>query len=250
MKCTISSMCRLLLSAAVLACSLPTSAAKVDSNYDIIVLSNRADLISGGDALVQVIVPPGIIQAIRNGNEKVQAFINGAPVPDGTLALRPDGRIYGLVTGFKVGKNLLTVMAPVNRRTSSSPTTPSADRFSPARNCNCGSGFPAALVYNPTTNPNGIRCGIVEQVAGVVGTFLDTDGVTKANPPRDNVGVQYGLKALRAWAANPADPAGITPEQFVQLNEGIGGFDADLVCTQAACRRIRLHCTPTTVVAS
>lgn len=112
MKCTISSMCRLLLSAAVLACSLPTSAAQVDSNYDIIVLSNRADLISGGDALVEVIVPHGIIQAIRNGNEKVQAFIDGAPVPDGTLALRPDGRIYGLVDGFKVGTNTLTVIAP------------------------------------------------------------------------------------------------------------------------------------------
>jgi hypothetical protein len=51
-------MYRLLLSAAVLACSLPISA--VANNYDIIVLSNRADLISGGDALVEVIVPPGI----------------------------------------------------------------------------------------------------------------------------------------------------------------------------------------------
>ena len=35
----------------------------------------------------------------------------------------------------------------------------------------------------------------------------------------DNVGVQYGLKALKAGA--------ITPEEFVTLNEQIGGVDAD-----------------------
>jgi Tannase-like family of unknown function (DUF6351) len=113
MKCTISSICRLLLPAAVLACSLSTSAVAADDNHDIIVLSNRADLISGGDALVEVIVPPGIIQAMRSGGKvKIQASIDGVPVPDGTLALRADGRIYGLVTGLKVGDNLLTVQTP------------------------------------------------------------------------------------------------------------------------------------------
>jgi len=35
----------------------------------------------------------------------------------------------------------------------------------------------------------------------------------------DNVGIQYGLRALLA--------AAITPEEFVTLNEKIGGFDAD-----------------------
>jgi Tannase-like family of unknown function (DUF6351) len=112
MKCTISSMCRLLLPAAVLACALSTSAVADDPNHDIIVLSNRADLISGGDALVEVIVPPGIIQAIRNGNQKIKASVNGVPVPDGTLALRVNGRIIGLVTGLKVGENILTVQTP------------------------------------------------------------------------------------------------------------------------------------------
>lgn len=43
----------------------------------------------------------------------------------------------------------------------------------------------------------------------------------KANRIFDNVGVQYGLRALRAGA--------ITPEEFVQLNEGIGSYSADLV---------------------
>ena len=112
MKCTISSMCRLLLPAAVLACVLSTSAVADDPNHDIIVLSNRADLISGGDALVEVIVPPGIIQAISNGNQKIKASLNGVPVPDGTLALRANGRILGLITGLKVGENILKVQTP------------------------------------------------------------------------------------------------------------------------------------------
>ena len=112
MKCNSRSLYQL-LSAAVLACSLSTSAAAADDNHDIVVLSNRADLISGGDALVQLIVPPGIIQALRSGgNVKIQASIDGVPVPNDTFALRADGRITGLVKGLKVGQNLLTARVP------------------------------------------------------------------------------------------------------------------------------------------
>jgi hypothetical protein len=101
------------LSAAVLACLLPTFALAADDNHDIAVLSNRADLISGGDALVELIVPPGIIQALQSGgNVKIQASIDGVPVPNDTFALRPDGRIYGLVKGLKVGKNVFTAQVP------------------------------------------------------------------------------------------------------------------------------------------
>ena len=44
-------------------------------------------------------------------------------------------------------------------------------------------------------------------------------GSTRALQTGDNVGIQYGLKALLAGA--------ITAEEFVTLNEKIGGFDAD-----------------------
>ena len=40
-----------------------------------------------------------------------------------------------------------------------------------------------------------------------------------ARRPLDNVGVQYGLAALNSGA--------ITQEQFLDLNEKIGGFDDD-----------------------
>ena len=86
---------------------------------------------------------------------------------------------------------------------------------------NCGGGFPAALVYDPGLRPNGVRCTLLDNIAPQLGTFVDTDGHTKANRLFDNVGVQYGLSALRTGV--------ITLEDFVRLNEGIGSYSADLV---------------------
>lgn len=76
--------------------------------------------------------------------------------------------------------------------------------------------IPASLIYDPVTNPNGIRCGIFDADK----TLLGLDPRTGlANRPWDNVGVQYGLKALGRGE--------ISIEQFVQLNEGVGGYDND-----------------------
>ena len=86
---------------------------------------------------------------------------------------------------------------------------------------NCGAGFPAALVYDPVLRPNGVRCTILDHLAPQLGTFVDTDGHTKANRLFDNVGVQYGLKALQAGV--------ITPDEFVHLNQGVGSYSADNV---------------------
>ena len=86
----------------------------------------------------------------------------------------------------------------------------------PRNNCR----LPAARVYDPVTNPTGTRCGDPDLAAAVWGT---TTGIapdsTRALQTGDNVGIQYGLKALLSGA--------ITPEEFVTLNEKIGGFDAD-----------------------
>src|SRR6266513_3304552 len=86
----------------------------------------------------------------------------------------------------------------------------------PRNNCR----LPAALVYDPVTNPNGTRCGDPDLSAAVWGTTAGIPaGSTRARQTGDNVGIQYGLSALLAGA--------ITPEEFVTLNEKIGGFDAD-----------------------
>jgi len=80
--------------------------------------------------------------------------------------------------------------------------------------------LPAALVYDPVTNPHGTRCGDADLSAAVWGTTAGIPaGSIRARQTGDNVGIQYGLKAVLAGA--------ITPEEFVTLNEKIGGFDAD-----------------------
>ena len=67
---------------------------------EISVVSNRADLISGGDALVSVdlIANPRAIRVELNGNDITDAF-----------AIRPNGRYEGLVTGLVEGKNIVRV---------------------------------------------------------------------------------------------------------------------------------------------
>ena len=86
----------------------------------------------------------------------------------------------------------------------------------PRNNCR----LPAALVYDPVTNPNGTRCGDPDLATAVWGTTAGIPaGSTRARQTGDNVGIQYGLKALLGGA--------ITPEEFVTLNEKIGGVDAD-----------------------
>jgi hypothetical protein len=86
----------------------------------------------------------------------------------------------------------------------------------PRNNCR----LPAALVYDPVSNPNGTRCGDADLATAVWGSTTGiAPGSTRALQTGDNVGIQYGLKALRSGA--------ITPEEFVTLNEKIGGVDAD-----------------------
>src|SRR4051794_21050774 len=65
---------------------------------EILVLSNRADLISGGDALVQINLPTGLP---TNG---FKAFLNGTLV-NSMFAMRPNGRVQGMVSGLVNGQN-------------------------------------------------------------------------------------------------------------------------------------------------
>jgi uncharacterized tannase-like protein DUF6351 len=73
---------------------------------DIVVLSNRADLLSGGDALVEIVAPRGTADAAV-----VKVDLDGRDVT-GVFERRSDGRRYGLVTGLKDGANTLTAAWP------------------------------------------------------------------------------------------------------------------------------------------
>ena len=66
----------------------------------ISVVGNRADLISGGDALVDIdLADPGQLDHLR-------VKVNGDDVSD-AFALRPNGRIQGTLTGLVLGDNEL-----------------------------------------------------------------------------------------------------------------------------------------------
>jgi Tannase-like family of unknown function (DUF6351) len=68
------------------------------------VLSNRADLISGGEALVAVTIP----SKAKPGSVKVT--LNGASVTS-DFAARPNGQYEGLVTGLALGPNVIRASA-------------------------------------------------------------------------------------------------------------------------------------------
>jgi hypothetical protein len=89
--------------------------------------------------------------------------------------------------------------------------------FDPTNAAGCSSGtLPPPGVYNPQTNRQGVRCTLQDYAVSVWGRRA-SDGF--ANRIYDNVGVQYGLQALLNGK--------ITAEQFVDLNEKIGGIDID-----------------------
>jgi len=79
-----------------------------------------------------------------------------------------------------------------------------------------GCGIAPELVYDPVRNPKGVRC-----------TTWDTNVATYGRDPAtgfarqamDNIGVQYGLKALNSGQ--------IAKQEFIDLNRGIGGYDRD-----------------------
>lgn len=69
---------------------------------DIKTLSNRADMVSGGDVLMEVVLRPPVTEVT---GLKVQ--LNNKDVSS-QFALRSDGRITGLVSGLNIGKNSVT----------------------------------------------------------------------------------------------------------------------------------------------
>ena len=70
------------------------------------VLSNRADLISGGSALVAIDLPR------RTDPDRVRVYLNGHYIHR-DFALRPNGRFEGLVTGLRDGRrNVLFARLP------------------------------------------------------------------------------------------------------------------------------------------
>ena len=83
-------------------------------------------------------------------------------------------------------------------------------------------------VYDAQDAPDGLRCGLLDYMKSQFG--LRSPEVWSANEqllsrgfggiPLDNVGVQYGLRALQSGV--------ITGDQFLKVNREIGGFNVDI----------------------
>ncbi len=79
-----------------------------------------------------------------------------------------------------------------------------------------GCGITPELVYDPVKNPKGARCTTWDTSVALFGRDPATGFARRT---LDNVGVQYGLRALNSGA--------ITKSEFLDLNAKIGGFDND-----------------------
>jgi hypothetical protein len=107
--------------------------------------------------------------------------------------------------------------------------------FNPAAGCD----LPAAQIYSPETNPTGTRCTVQDLMVNILGRRAPSVwgpvekkiGRGFANRMLDNVGLQYGLKALATGA--------ISVEQFVDLNEKIQCWDIDLEFQSGRCEADR-----------
>ncbi|MEA2471585.1 MAG: hypothetical protein QOE38_2584 [Thermoleophilaceae bacterium] len=113
-------------------------------------------------------------------------------------------------------------VTPVNSEVSDNAQFHVAD---PTDHCN---GVSDQQRYDPNTNPGGVRCSIVDAAINVFGPRPPSVwtapekkiGHGFAGIPVDNVGVEYGLGALRSGH--------ITPGQFVDINAKIGGLSIDV----------------------
>ncbi len=102
---------------------------------------------------------------------------------------------------------------PVSGRTETIPTAGSFGGAYAAGLFNAA--VPTALRWNAATNPTGARATVFDINRNVYG--VDANGY--ALRPFDNVGVQYGLAQL--------NDGSISKDQFLEMNEKMGGYDRD-----------------------
>ncbi|HEY7199643.1 MAG TPA: DUF6351 family protein, partial [Candidatus Dormibacteraeota bacterium] len=160
---------------------------------------------------------PGLIDGIMPNCSYQDSWTTGTEVGDCHLLLH---YFNGTAPGTFTPQQQAAVMGTKDTTACALWDGSFASGAIPSLAANCA--LPPALVYDAATNPTGVRCTPQDYEVAIWGT-RPQDGF--ANRPNDNVGVQYGLDALNAGQ--------ITPEQFVALNQGVGGADIDANFTAA-----------------
>ncbi len=116
------------------------------------------------------------------------------------------------ISGYK-GMKAFVDAANQSQRTDPVPARADIEGYNPAV---WNAVVPQALRYDPVNNPRGARPTVYDAARNIYGVDPKTGF---AQRPFDNVGVQYGLGALNDGV--------ITPAQFLDLNEAVGGYDQD-----------------------
>ncbi len=164
---------------------------------------------SGGSVQQQMIAQnyPGILDGL----------VPAASFPDNSASDYPDCRLLVNYFGTSAGASL----TPAQRSAITGLSDPNgcnalsagADVVRASEGCD-ESVVGVANIFDPISNPDGARCTIWDSMINVYGADPATG---YARRTLDNVGVQYGLKALQEGS--------ITVAQFLDLNQAIGGFD-------------------------
>jgi Tannase-like family of unknown function (DUF6351) len=209
---------------------------------EIRTLNNRADLVSGGDALVQVVLPAGV------PSTGLRIDVDGADVTN-AFALRSDGRLTGVVTGLEVGANVITARA--DQATAASLTLTNADRGGPVYSGAqtlpfvCATPVPqGATATLPATHASGLgtaavdaKCNIASETKLYYRTttagcsfalpdpspsvaFTATIPATTATPPANACFKPYTVGSTPADLATTTTDAGLSVPYIVRVERG------------------------------
>ncbi len=126
------------ISAALFACAVVFAAPPAHSTFQITSLSNRPNMISGGDVLLRVDVPENLPLA------QATVKLNGADVTASFKSDAAEHALVGLVKGLKNGDNRVDVSRrQITRRASGTDeSSRSPDPFSPVHKSSRSSAPP------------------------------------------------------------------------------------------------------------
>jgi hypothetical protein len=164
----------------------------------------------------------GSVQAHMTGQNYpglLDGLLPSQSFPDNSQPTYPDCRLltnyFGAAPGSSLTDAQQEAITGLTNTGSCDNMSAGADVVNASEGCQ-ETIVPPSIIFDPVTNPGGIRCTLWDSMINVYGTNPATG---KARRTFDNVGVQYGLGALQN--------GDVTLDEFLDLNEGVGGFNDD-----------------------
>ncbi len=164
---------------------------------------------SGGSVQIQMIAQnyPGLLQGINPA----------ASFPDNSAPDYPDCRLlnryFGTVEGGALSSAQREAITGLSNPNGCAALANGADVVRASEGCIEGI-VPVSVIFDPVSNPGGVRCTLWDNMVNVYGK---DPGTGYARRTLDNVGVQYGLKGLQN--------GDLTLNEFLDLNQTVGGYD-------------------------